>query len=98
MPETPSFDAYRDALAQHAAHPVMVELTVLQLTMLLSTLQVALRHPDYPASMRPYVEQFITGAIENLRRLNVTLADTMAAGNDPTQDVVRHRTPEETQP
>lgn len=86
MSHLPDFDDYSAAMQQHAAKTLRVEMNVLQLTMLISTLQLALRHPDYPEGMRAIVEDFLDGAIDNLTRLSPIIGATMLAGNDPTQD------------
>lgn len=87
MPESPDFAAYHAAMTAHAEHPVRVEMSVMQLTMLLSALQLALRHPHFPASIRQWVEPWVEEAITNLGRLDPALETTLRAGNDPTQDV-----------
>jgi hypothetical protein len=78
--------AYADAIQEHGDHPVHVNTSVIELTMLLTTLQLALRHPEYPETMRPYVEAFLDGAIANLTRLSPIIGQVMAAGNDLTLD------------
>lgn len=87
MSDSPSFDAYRAALVRHQEHHVRLEMRVLDLTMLLSALQLSLRHPRFPASVRPYVEGFVSGAIDNLERLNPVLGRTFRAGSDPNHDI-----------
>ena len=87
MSTLPDEAAYAAAMLEHGDHPVRVDMSVLQLTMLVSSLQLALRHPSYPEGMRPYVEEFLAGATQNLTRLSPVLGAVMEAGNDPTQDV-----------
>jgi hypothetical protein len=84
--QAPSFEAYHAALAPHAAHPVVFETCVLELTMLLAALQLSLRHPEFPASTRIVVEGFVADAIAQLDRLDPVLGQTLRAGNDSTQD------------
>jgi hypothetical protein len=87
MRAVPDKAAYAEAMREYGVHPIRVEMTVVQLTMILSTLQLALRHPRYPEAMRPYVAEFLEGAIEHLTHLSPVIGEVMAAGNDPTHDV-----------
>jgi hypothetical protein len=86
MSPLPDEAAYAAAMADHGAQAVHVDLTVLQLTMLLSTLQLALRHPAYPPHMRASVERFLDGATQTLTRLSPVLGQLIAAGNVPALD------------
>jgi len=88
MSETPSFEQYEAAIAQHGAHPIKVEMSVVQVTFVISALQLALRHPQFPAALRSSLTDFIQGAIEGLEGLSPTISKAMQAGNDLTQDVM----------
>jgi len=88
MSDSPTFEQYQAALIEHGDHLVRVEMNVLQLTMLLYSLQLALRHPQYPDTMRAWVEPFVEGALDNLERISPTIAATWAAGNDWTHAIL----------
>jgi hypothetical protein len=87
MTEAPNFHAYQIALQAHQDELVGFEMPLLHLTMLVSALQLAARHPRFPAGVRPFVEGFIASAIARLDRADPVLGDTFRAGNDPAQDV-----------
>lgn len=75
------------ALQQWQAHPVQVDLDVLQLTMLIGALQLALRHPHFPATSRRFVTHWLGLMIATVGGLDEDLEALLRAGNDPAQDV-----------
>lgn len=85
-----SDDAQARALAtlhQFHAHPVQLDLDVQQLTMLIGPLQLALRHPGFPATSRAFLEPRLEQVITEVGALSPDLEWLLRAGNDPAQDV-----------
>jgi hypothetical protein len=85
-----SDDAQARALAvleRYHDHPVQLDLDVQQLTMLVGALQLALRHPHFPATSRRFLEGWLENVITTTGRLSPHLEDLLLAGNDPAQDV-----------
>ncbi len=75
------------ALEQFHAHPVQLDLDVQQLTLLIGGLQLALRHPHFPAASRRYITPWLENVIGTVGRLHPNLETLLRAGNDPAQDV-----------
>lgn len=78
---------YLQAMERHTLHPVKLETTVGDLLVLVGALQLALRHPDLPATTTAGVETFLHGAIRGLQRLEPVLAEVARLGQDPAYDV-----------
>ena len=58
----PSCLAYAKAIEEYGAHQVQIEISIVGLTLILSSLQLALRHPLYPARPAPSSRSFLSAA------------------------------------
>ncbi len=87
MADYPHFPDYLAALKRHSAHPVLVETTVGEVLILTSTLQLALRHPGFPAALRANLAAFLDGVCGALDTIAPVLGMVARLGNDPAHDV-----------
>jgi hypothetical protein len=87
MPLSPA-DGQRapEALAAQARHPVPLALDLGTLAVLVGTVQLALRHPQYPAASRQVLEAWLAQTITAVETLSPVLAEGLRAGSDPAND------------
>ncbi len=84
---TPDFEAYLAAMVQHQHVMVALEVDLLTFTMLVASVQLALRHPAYPPAMREYLEPWLTEKLARLRALSPDIAAALEAGMDAANDL-----------
>jgi hypothetical protein len=84
---TPAFEAYLEAMAQHQHVTVAMEVDLLTFTMLVASVQLALRHPAYPPSLRERIEPWLTEKLARLHALSPDIAAALEAGMDAANDL-----------
>lgn len=85
--DDPRFAPYLAARTRHGTHHVRLDTTVADLLVLVGALQLALRLPALPRSVRANVEAFVAGALDGVARLDPVLAEVARLGHDPAADV-----------
>lgn len=75
------------ALERVRAHPVQATLNVQQMVVIIGALQLALRHPAFPATTGAFIKNWLDEAISQIGTLCPELAPLLRAGNDPAHDV-----------
>jgi hypothetical protein len=92
-PDDPHFAPYLAAMRRHAQHPLVLETTVADMLVLVSTLQLALRHPAMPRRVKGQVERFLEATCAALAGLEPVLGEVARLGNDPQYDVPAEAAP-----
>lgn len=69
-----------------AGEPAVIALEPMELVILVGAVQLALRHPQYPASHRATSAAFVADALAYFADAPAVAA-VIEAGNDPDQDV-----------
>jgi hypothetical protein len=88
MPLTQAqLNRYVQLLFRHARHPVVLESDLGTLAVVIGALQLAVRHPGFPAESRRVVEGWLTQVLTGIATLSPQLAEGLRAGNDPANDV-----------
>ncbi len=77
----------RAVLERHARHPVHLEIDVITGCVLISALQLAMRHPAFPRASRDIVHAFIRQWQAQVAALDGDLAVLVEMGNQPHRDV-----------
>lgn len=67
---------------------MVMPVDVLTLSLLVGALQLALRHPGFPAESRRVVVDFLDKAIRALEMFNPVFGRVGRMGNDPANDVL----------
>lgn len=80
-------ERYLQALREIGQHPCRFEVSLNTLTILISALQLATRHPRLPARVSEVVRDWVEAAIEAIDTLAPDVAAGLRAGNDPANDV-----------
>jgi len=75
------------ALERVHAHPVQATLNVQQMVVIIGALQLALRHPAFPATTGAFIKNWLDEAISQISTLCPELAPLLGAGSDPAYDV-----------
>ena len=78
---------YTQALRGHGDDPVVVESDVTTIVMIVGALQLALRHPRFPSTMRMVIDGILTCWSEKLASVDPLFAEVIALGDDPKLDV-----------
>ena len=81
------FPRYLAAMLRHGTDPVQVDTTIADLMVVTSALQLALRHPQMPRSIRESVEAFLEGVFQALQARDPVFGEIGRLGNDPANDV-----------
>ena len=90
-PPPPPLPVFADALVRHQHRHVGLDTDVLRLMAVLSALQLALRHPHFPARLRGYVNEFVADSIAVLGAMDPVLCHAMELGNALAQGLARGR-------
>ena len=74
------------AMMAHAQQTVCLELDVITSCVVIGALQLALRHPDFPATSRGIVTDLLATWRTRLATLDPMLGEGIGWGNDPSND------------
>jgi hypothetical protein len=91
MSEAMLYAQYQAAMQRVGEDPVVLETHVLEMTVIIAALQLALRHPLFPQHSKAVVEPFVQGFIDQLRQKDLVIAQVLERGSDPHHDVRRRR-------
>jgi hypothetical protein len=91
MPHDPLYAQYEAAMVRLKDHPVRLECTLPEICVIVAALQMALRHPMFPRESKRFVTAFVQGFIDQVRTLDLVIAQVMERGNDPHHDVPARR-------
>lgn len=83
----PRFAAFLEAVQRYGTQLLRFELPVSDVMTLVSAVQLALRHPMFPARIRPYVERFLGDVEGRLARLAPVFAEVVRLGKYPRHDM-----------
>ena len=83
MSADPLYAQYEAAMVRLKDHPVRLEMTVPEMAVIVAGLQLALRHPLFPTYSKTAVERFVQGFLEQIRTLDLVIAQVLERGNDP---------------
>jgi hypothetical protein len=50
---------YQDAIHEHGMKQLKLETNVINMSFIVAAVQLALRHPEFPDAVRPYVRAFL---------------------------------------
>lgn len=75
------------ALLRWGNAPVQIDTTVVDLHVIAGALQLALRHPTFPAHSHAILTRHLEHWIAVLGRTDPALAELLTRGNDPAYDV-----------
>ena len=64
---------YLEALYRDAGHPIEIKCDVLLLVLLVGSVQLALRHPNYPPTSRHMLQSWLADVHRQLTTLNPVL-------------------------
>lgn len=77
--------------AQYEAALVRLETTLPEMCMVIAALQLAMRHPRFTGASRQHVAAFVQGFIDQVKTLDLVIAQVLERGNDPHHDVPARR-------
>jgi hypothetical protein len=89
--EDPLYAQYEAAMVRLQDHPVRLECTLPEMSVIIAALQLALRHPLFPRASRTQVTAFVQGFIAQVKTLDLVIAQVLERGNDPHHDVPARR-------
>jgi hypothetical protein len=93
MSHDPLSAQYVAALQRVGDDPVVLETRVIEMTVIIAALQLALRHPLFPQDSTAVVAPFVQHVIEQMRAKDLVIAEVLERGNDPQHDVPTRRRP-----
>ena len=93
MSADPLYAQYEAAMLRLKDHPVRFECTLPEISVIVAALQMALRHPLFPRESKTIVTSFVQGFIEQVKTLDLVIAQVLERGNDPHHDVPTRRRP-----
>jgi hypothetical protein len=82
---------YVAEMLAHATTPVVIEVTLSNLGEIVAGIQLALRHPRFPLTVRAGLESFLVQTIAAVGTKYPAVAEGWRRGNDPGFDVPRER-------
>ena len=91
MRDDPLYAQYEAAMKLFGPDPVVLETTVLAMTVIVAALQLALRHPLFPQESTKVIAPFVARFIEQMRAKDLVIAQVLERGNDPPHDVPTRR-------
>ena len=78
-----------EVMTRHGQHPIELSMDVTTIVVLISALQLALRHPDFDGQNAKTSRRFVEVSIRRLEQIHPLLGEVMRLGNDPAHDVPR---------
>jgi hypothetical protein len=85
--DDPLYAQYEAAMLRHKDHPVVLETTLPTMMIVIAALQLALRHPLFPTESKRVVTGVVQGFLDQVRTLDLVIAQVLERGNDPHHDV-----------
>ena len=86
MRDDPLYAQYEAAMRRLSRDPVVLETRVLEMTVIVGALQLALRHPLFPKDSKRVIEPFIASFIAQIKAKDLVIAEVLERGNDPRHD------------